>query len=486
MSRTRRVARNCRNQQRKTGHVDNDRVFREMIEVVLPEGELFSKGEFHGNIKWVPEQLAAQALIWSWQDSKNVTDAFGKTLEVCKRIGLSKGARNYTGFMDALSRYRGTIGERLRRRHQELAPQIGGRFFRTDDWLLIGFDGSRATAPRTIANEEAFCAPNYGFGKEALYGKKKSKGLRRKRNKAHKPELPEPQVWITMMWHMGLRLPWTWRLGPSNSSERGHVQEILEQETFPKKTLFCGDAGFVGYPLWSSIIKAGADFLIRVGANVNLLSEQVNFQKVGGGIVLCWPKDKIKADQPPLKLRLVQVKVGKTKMWMLTSVLDRQKLTNKQIVRYYKMRWGIEVEFRGLKQILDKHKLRCRNDDRLLAELDWALRGMATAELLALRHQILAKPKKSANYTPRDLSLANTLRVLRKCMRNLGRKVEPTEDLIYQLKKATVQRYFNHTDKRARYRPKNPDVKPLGDPVVRKPTAEERRKLREFSRKIIT
>jgi len=45
------------------------------------------------------------------------------------------------------------------------------------------------------------------------------------------------------MWHMGLRLPWTWRLGPSNSSERGHVMEMLEKEEFPENTLFCGDAG---------------------------------------------------------------------------------------------------------------------------------------------------------------------------------------------------------------------------------------------------
>lgn len=47
--------------------------------------------------------------------------------------------------------------------------------------------------------------------------------------------------------------------------------------------------------------------------------------------------------KPPLRLRLVKVRVGKTDMWMLTSVLDRRKLTKKQIIRFYKMRWGIEV-----------------------------------------------------------------------------------------------------------------------------------------------
>jgi hypothetical protein len=48
-----------------------------------------------------------------------------------------------------------------------------------------------------------------------------------------------------------------------------------------------------------------------------------------------------------------------------------------------------------------------------------------------------------------------------------------------ELSKAFVQRYNNRTDKRARYRPKNPDKKPLGDPVVRKLSIEEREKLRK-------
>ena len=194
----------------------------------------------------------------------------------------------------------------------------------------------------------------------------------------------------------------------------------------------------------------------------------------------------MKSDEPPLRLRLVQVKVGKTKMWMLTSVLDRKKLTKTQIIRFYKMRWGIEVEFRGLKQTIDKHKLRCRNSDRLLVELDWSLRGMAVAELIALREQIPAtredKPHKV--YDPQDRSLANTMRALRKCMRNLNKNCDPDDGLLQQLSQATVQRYNNRTDKRARYRPKNPDKKPLGDPTVRKMNAQEREKLKEHNPKV--
>ena len=227
-----------------------------------------------------------------------------------------------------------------------------------------------------------------------------------------------------MMWHMGLRLPWTWRLGPSNSSERGHVMEMLEQEEFPEKTLFCGDAGFVGYPLWNSVLSAGGDFLVRVGANVSLLSEKADVKRCGGGIVLCWPKGKMNSGAKPLRLRLIKVMIGRTKMWMLMSVLDAKKLSTKQIVRYYKMRWGVEVEFRGLKQTIDKRKLRCRNSDRVLVELDWSIRAMAVAELIALREQISRQRSQSTDeelaYDTKDRSLANTMRALRKCMRKLA------------------------------------------------------------------
>ena len=447
----------------------------ELLKCLAITRQLFSKVDLHGNVKWNPEEVAIQALIWSWMETKNVTDAFEETLEICEDLGLKKIAKTYGAFMNALVRYKDMFTDALRGQFQLLAKQAGGRFFRTDDWALLAFDGSRATAPRTVSNERAFCAPNYGNGVRAKYGKKQSKGMRRKRNEENKPQPQAPQAWITLIWHMGLRLPWTWRLGPSNSSERDHVKEMLEQEEFPENTLFCGDAGFIGYPIWSSIIDANGNFLVRIGANVNLLSEHADVKRKGGGVVLCWPKGKMNSGQPPLRLRLAKVKVGKTDMWMLTSVLDRRQLRKKQIERYYKMRWGIEVEFRGLKQTIDKRKLRCRNSERLLVELDWSIRGMAIAELIATREQVSASDE---DYDPKDRSLAKTMRALRKCMKNRNKTIAQNEGLLQQLEKALVQRYDNKACKRARYRPKNPHKKPLGEPGVRKLNREERKKLK--------
>lgn len=481
MSRRRRsrgLRRNGR-QRRPRVRCRNKAHFVDLLRWFLPQGELFSQDEFHGNTRWSPEQLAAQALIWSWQETKHVTDAFAHAREVCEELRWKRTAMTYTAFMNALNRYDHVWMRCLRNRCQALARQVGGRWFRRDGWVLIGFDGSRATAPRTASNERAFCAPNYGHGKRK-YGKKKSKGLRRKRNQQHPPHPQAPQAWITMMWHMGLRLPWTWRLGPSNASERDHVKEMLAEEQFPENTLFCGDAGFTGYPLWQAILQADADFVVRVGANVNLLSEHADVKRLGDGIVVCWPKGKRESGEPPLRLRLVKIQVGKTKMWMLTSVLDPRQLTHKQLVRLYKMRWGIELEFRGLKQTIDKHQLRCRNSDRLLVELNWSLCGMAVAELLALCEQIASRPEKQSHddYDPQDRSLANTMRALRRSMRNLTKYCDPRENLLQELSKATVQRYKNRTDKRARYRPANPDKKPLGEPTVRKLNPKERQILK--------
>jgi hypothetical protein len=408
--------------------------------------------------------------------------------EVCGDLKIEKVAKSYTTFIDALDTYGKIFGLRLRERCQALAEEVAGRFWRDSGWLLIGFDGSRGTTPRTVSNEKEFCAPNYGNGHTARHRRKKTKGMRRLKNERNKAQPQVPQTWITMMWHMGLRLPWTWRLGPSNSSERQHVMEILEQEKFPKNTIFCGDAGFVGYDFWSAILATGANFLVRVGANVSLLSENADIKQLGGGIVLCWPKDKMNSGAKPLRLRLIKIKIGKTTMWMLTSILDRQKLSNAKIIKYYKMRWGVEVEYRGLKQTLDKRDLRCRNSDRVYVELDWSIRAMACAELMALREQISNEDKKRAEskqgYDTKDRSLANTMRALRKCMRNLNKYADPSNDLLSQLASALVQKYINRTDKRSRHRRKNPDKKPLGEPKIRKLNRDERENLRKINEQI--
>jgi hypothetical protein len=304
--------------------------------------------------------------------------------------------------------------------------------------------------------------------------------MRRQRNEKNKGQPPEPQSWITLMWHMGLRLPWAWRLGPSNSSEREHVMEMLHAEDFPKKTLFCGDAGFIGYPLWARIMEEGHDLLVRAGANVYLQVETTTGRVIREGrdqIVLCWPREAQQAGQPPLRLRLIHTRIKRTKVWLLTSVLDRKKLTLKHAIRFYEMRWGIELEFRGLKQTLNRAELRSRKECRLRVELDWSILGMAVAELLALKEQLSEQATKPKRDRPGKRSLAATMRAIRWCLRNLDKEREPGKSLRDRLRQAVIDDYKRKGSKQARYRPPNPDKRPLGDPKLRTLTRAEKRNL---------
>ena len=138
--------------------------------------------------------------------------------------------------------------------------------------------GRAAAWQYQLDTEKAFAAKNYGKGKQAK-SRQKWKNKKKRSKKLSAPV--KPQMWITLIWHMGLRMPWTWKTGASTSSERQHPMDMLKRENFPENTLFCADAGFVGYEFWNAILNDGHHFLVRVGANVRLL-------KVAAGRMICY------------------------------------------------------------------------------------------------------------------------------------------------------------------------------------------------------
>lgn len=460
--------------------------FRKLQEWLLPADGIFAELKLHGNTTWLPRSLVWLALCWSWSECRHLTDGFTHAVECCRLVAGDAALTTYQGLMGALVRWTDVLLSVLWSVLHLRMQEMGGKRWKIQEWVAIGFDGSRSTAPRSKSNERALCAATYGHGKTARYRKKKTKGMRRTKNEKNKPQPQQPQAWITLLWHMGLRLPWQWKLGPSDSSERAHVMEMIEQGEFPENTLFCGDAGFIGYPLWSLIDGLGMKFLVRVGANVRLLTERSDcILQHRQGMVLCWPLAAQRAKLPPLRLRLARVRIGTQWMWMLTNVLESKRLTRKQLVVFYKLRWGIEVEFRGLKQTLDCGTLRCRNSRRLLAELNWSIMAMTIAELFALKEQLApaasqSKPTRPPT-DPKKRSLANAIRALRFCLTHLKDIPHPGQDLSSRLHRAITDNYERTTSKRARYRPPNPDKKPLGDPKVRRLTEPEKKKIRSLT-----
>lgn len=235
---------------------------RKAMEWVV-NASIFQDMRTHGNTNWIAKELVMLAVLWVWSEKSQLTAAFGEAMVWSQRLIGRAVVGSYQALTNALVTYGGQLVPLLWNRLQRLMEEVGKEHWRIGGWLPLAVDGSRASTPRTKTNEQAFRAANYGKGKTAKYRKKKSKN-KRKKNRT-KAETVTPQIWLTLLWHMGLRLPWCWKMGPSDSSEREHFHEMLMQQSFPENTLFCGDAGFTGYDFWKSIMDQGHHFLIRVG-----------------------------------------------------------------------------------------------------------------------------------------------------------------------------------------------------------------------------
>jgi len=127
-----------------------------------------------------------------------------------------------------------------------------------------------------------------------------------------------PQWWVTWLVHLPTLLVWDWRQGPGTSSERRHLQDMIAG--LPLLTLLVADAGYVGFDLMKSLIEARVDFLIRCGSNVRLLVDGTCQQIIIDGRVYLWPKNR--RGQPPLELRLIELKRGGKRVHLLTTVLN--------------------------------------------------------------------------------------------------------------------------------------------------------------------
>lgn len=466
--RSSRARRNRRKQQ------DNSQQIRAALNWLLSPG-IFVGLAVHGNTSWYAAELVALALLWIWSDSPNLTEAFDDARANAVKLVGRAALTTYQGLAGALQTWTPTFLPLLQIRLHELMEQIGQRHLRVGLWVAIAIDGSRATTPRTVSNEQAFCAPNYGQGKTAKYRKKKTKGLRRRRNAQSQPQPQAPQIWITMMWHIGLGLPWCWKLGPSNASERQPVMDLIASGHFLKNTLFVGDAGFVGYEFWKWIRDHQHHFLVRVGGNVRLLEELGFYTKQKKGIVYCWPNAAMSQKLPPLVLRLVKCRVGRKQVYLLTSVLDEAKLRPQQVKKLYEQRWGVELEFRALKQTFARRQLRSRKSERALVEMEWSILGMAVIELFALKQQLSAK---KAN--PRRLSFAKSLRAVRQSLKHLSDRPDHVSDLTTLFQAAVVDNYERTSSKAARYQPHKKDKPSCGTPKVSRATAEHRKRLKQL------
>ena len=110
----------------------------------------------------------------------------------------------------------------------------------------------------------------------------KKRATRKQSTEAIEKKVNSPQMWLTLLWHVGSGLPGSWQAGPSDSSERGQLTKMLSK--IPENSLITADAGFVGYDFWQAIVDGEHKFLIRVGGNVKLL-KKLGYARESNGTV---------------------------------------------------------------------------------------------------------------------------------------------------------------------------------------------------------
>lgn len=150
----------------------------------------------------------------------------------------------------------------------------------------------------------------------------------------------------------------------------------------PENTLITADCGFIGYEFWRALLDRQVEFVIRVGGNVRLLT-RLGRCREANGIVYLWPSRAVQSRQPPLMLRLVVVHDGRRPWYLVTSILDRRRLSDRDVAMIYRQRWGIELFFRHFKQTYHRGKLRSHKADHAACELQWSLLGLWTTMFYA-------------------------------------------------------------------------------------------------------
>ncbi len=173
-----------------------------------------------------------------------------------------------------------------------------------------------------------------------------------------------------------------------------------------------------------------------------------------------------------LVLRLLRLKVGTCTMHLVTNVLDDKRLTLQDAIRLYQLRWGVELQFRNMKQTFGRRKLRSKTPDRALVELDWSLLGLWMIQLFAVKEQI------EIGEVPEHCSVSLAIQVIRTTFQRLSER--PDQDFWEQLQSATKDQYKRKASKKARYRPHNKDKPKAGEPKVRLATREHKALLKRY------
>jgi hypothetical protein len=385
-----------------------------------------------------PLVMVLALMTWTTGDSEGERFAAARAFYVARHQHEKRPGRSLQGFRTALANVPLAVLHALFASLRYRLTQLYQRCWCNNDFVVMACDGSRLECPRSAELEKRL-------------------GCCSKQDSA-----PMLQVTALVMLPMGLL--WAWCVGPGTASEHDQLRQLLP--TLPRCTLLVADACYLGYDLYRQILNAKADFLVRGSSRAYLYTERNECLKhYREGVVYLWPEKLQKAGLPPLRLRLLRI-AGKTKrhsLWLLTSVLEAERLSRQQAAEFYRWRWHIEGTFRTYKRTLPKVKLWSRTEALVYREAEVSLLAL---QLLTLQRadKLFARAlsQEQEPSSPRQL----LLRLRGEITITIGAELGPRQQRWYRAQLAQVRRGGQRKKTRRKW-PRRKDHKPPKAPKMR-------------------
>lgn len=379
---------------------------------------------------WDDLRIILCSLLMSWSEAKPLCDRFAAAHDLAGPLK----AGTYTGFSTALQRRGVPLVGRLRAHPAMRLRVCADGIWTIRGWCVFVIDGSKFDAPRTAANERVMgVAAKDGAG---------------------------PQMLATILVHLGTCVLWNWRIDTARGSERKQLQRLFGST--PRNSLILGDAGFMGFDCLRAVVGSGRHVLVRLAGNASLITGLTE----RADVVAAWPKE-LQHKAEPLLLRIIRVSDGRGgKVVLGTSVLDPERLSNGDAAAFYRMRWGVEVCYRSLKQTLDRRKMRSAAPRQAWLELHWSMVGFMALGLLTLSWMGRSRSR-------RRWSVGGAIRIVRHAARS--RTNERAHRHLRGLREA-VTGDNTRRSKKARNWPHKKRQKPLSPPRIRRATVGERQR----------
>lgn len=415
---------------------------------------------------WSVSGLVMAALVWACSAQETLTGRFGQALKFASGLGrrLAPATTSYQAFMKLLVRWTADLRNDLVRQYRRIMEEAFPEPFRLAGFVVLGGDGSKLQLARTRSNEAGYSAKTRTTKGRKRRTKRRKLSRQARARRACDKKADAPQMALTVLHHLTLRLPWDWRLGSYDSSEREQLLDMVPH--LPSDALVVADCGFYGYEFWSALLASGRHFLVRVGGNVRLL-KKLGVVRERCGTVYLWPDKIAQRNREPLVLRLIEVHDGRRSWYLVTSVLDWRRLSDRQVAQIYGYRWRIELFFRHFKQTYGRAKLRSHKGTHAACEAEWSLLGLWTM----LLHARLQLPPENRN----RVSVARVLRAFAQAIDYGSWRPEPGESLSERLAQALVDPYPRR-DRTSRDYPRKKYEKSPGAPRIRAATRTQRQR----------